>query len=1139
MELNRPEDITLPAVRIKLEEEFLPRFFARFADLWLGRKKDFGLPPSDFYVTVLESHLTGPRGPVRELRDYLDSESARKPGFRAHLWNWMAQEQQWNVDPSNPKSWREAIDRAARSMAYVLSNRILFYQAVRSRPECDLPELKFPRKAKTAEKAFEYLRGQFQEAVDVTGDYEPVFFPHAREWAATVALSGANSIEAWDKFIHAVDGFNFKEIATDILGHFFQRLISSEERHKFGQFYTDENIVDVINAFCIRKGEGVILDPACGSGTFLVRAYYRKLHLDKRMTNQELLAGLFGCDINPFPAHLATLNLAARNITIQENYPRVVRKNFFVVGPDKPFCEIPGVFRDRRGKREIEKIPLPVLNAIVGNPPYVRHEGIPKASDRGAIRDQTKEHLYETVEQAWPGIRLSKQSDLHVYFWPHACRFLAEDGWFGFLTSSSWLDVRYGFALQRWVLLNFRLVAIIESVDEPWFEDARVKTAVTILQRCADEEKRNENLVKFVRLNRPLAEILGDREDEAQRQEAAEEFRHLILTTKSDKSNDQLRIMVKRQGDLWQEGLSIAEMFAKHKSLEAAETVDESEEEGEETQEEGTSAEDLSLGEHFGDYGGGKWGRYLRAPDFYFEIMREFGNRFTRLGEVAAITYGIKSGCDAFFMPRNVSAQFLVEYGSEMEWRMLPLMRRCKREEVESGKVVIVKCGDGTLHPIEAEYVRPEVHTLMQVDRPAVSPGQLNRVVLWVNRELKELKGTYVHHYITWGSKQTFASARSKPVPIPMRATVSARDPWYDLTNTKPGVGFWPEGQQYRHIIPANPHGVVCNHKLFDIHPLITDQVACGGLMPILNSTLIAFIKPFYGRYAGTEGNLQVALTDALLLDVPDPRHLTQDLGQKFETAFKSMQARKVTHLVEEAFMECHTADEVREAAKLPLGLSSELLQEDRRQLDNAVFELLGVQDARRREELIDRLYREVAFHFRSIRIVEVQKMEQRRHGGGKDKVSQMQLALDAWKHLAPELQKPLSEWLDEQSGKAKTVELPDGEVRLPAAENWFEATTIYFGKKPAISHVCTSRAEAELLAAIAREGLRGPVSIPATENKCHALSRDLEKRLTTARSRFEEMAQERAGSDKLREQVVDLLYRWFIHGPPAKTAAA
>jgi hypothetical protein len=1132
LELNKPEDITIPAVRIKLEEEFLPRFFEGFAELWLGRRKDFGLPPSDFYVTVLESHLTGPRGPVRELRDYLDSQSVRKAGFKAHLWSWMAQEQQWNVDPSNPKSWREAIDRAARSMAYVLSNRILFYQAVRSRPGCELPQLKFPRAAKTPEKAFAYLRERFADAVDVTGDYEPVFFPHAKEWAATLALSGANSIEAWDKFIHAVDRFNFKEIPADILGHFFQRLISKEERHKFGQFYTDENIVDVINAFCIRKAEAVTLDPACGSGTFLVRAYYRKLHLDRRMSNQELLAGLFGCDINPFPAHLTTLNLAARNITIEENYPRVARRNFFRVAPDKPFCEIPGVFRDRRGKREVERVALPTLNAIVGNPPYVRHEDIPKEKDRGVIRDQTKEYVYETVEQDWPGIQLSRQSDLHVYFWPHACRFLAQDGWFGFLTSSSWLDVRYGFPLQRWALLNFRIVAIIESVDEPWFEDARVKTAVTILQRCENEETRNENLVKFVRLNRPLGEILGERVDESQRQEAAEEFRDLILKTKADKSTEQLRIMVKRQGDLWQEGVSIGEMFAKHNTLEVAETNGGPDEENDGAREETNSNGELSLGERHGGYGGGKWGRYLRAPDFYFEIMREFGSRFTRLGEVATIKFGIKSGCDAFFMPRNVSARLLNGNQSEMEWRLLPLMRRCKREEVASGDVVIVECGDRTLHPLEAKYVRPEVHSLMEVDRPVVTREQLDRVVLWVGQGLHELRGTYAWHYVDWGRKQTFASKKSQAVPVPHRSTCAGRERWYDVTGLEPGIGFWPMAQQYRHIIPANPEQLPCNHNLFDIHLLSGSGVVADALMPILNSTLVALFKTFYGRYAGTEGNLKTEVIDVMMMEIPDPRVSAGGLVRRMECALASMQGRRVTHLVEGAFMDCHTAAEVREAEKLSLTLPAELQQADRRQLDDAVFELLGVTDARRRQSLIDRLYREVALHFRAIRIVEVQKMEQRRQGTGQDDVSQLQIATDAGNDLEPDLGKPVSGWLDDRT-QTKRVVLPEGEVRLPAAENMFESTTLYFGKNPPEYLVCSSRAEAELLAAIARTGLRGSVPVPDTEEKCRKLLPEFEAHLAHAKKRFAELAAERAGTEKMRQGIENILWHWFVHGYP------
>ncbi len=163
----------------------------------------------------------------------------------------------------------------------------------------------------------------------------------------------------------------------------------------------------------------------------------------------------------------------------------------------------------------------------------------------------------------------------------------------------------------------------------------------------------------------------------------------------------------------------------------------------------------------------------------------------------------------------------------------------------------------------------------------------------------------------------------------------------------------------------------------------------------------------------GTEGDLQIAVTDALLLEIPDPRNLTKELSAKLISAFKQTQERRVTHLVEEPFMKCHTALEVREAAKLPLGMPLELQRQDRRNLDDTVFELLGVRNPRWRKDLIDRLYREVASHFRSIRIVEVQKMEQRRHGG-KDDVSQTELALDAWNHLDGELHEPLPRWAED-----------------------------------------------------------------------------------------------------------------------------
>jgi hypothetical protein len=1132
LRLNSPTDITLSNVKHRIFSDFLPRVIADIGEVIKGKTKgDFSLAPSEFYITVLESHLTGPLGPVRELLNFLLVECDRDKTFDNQLRSWMV-EQQWNFDRKDPDSWRQAIDRAAHSMVYVLSNRILFYQAVRVRNY--LPDLEIPKGANTPALALKSLKRHFQKAVDATGDYEPIFFPDQdqAEWAAVTALSGANSIEAWRKFIEAVEKFQFKEIPTDVLGGVFQKLISPEERHKFGQHYTDENIVDVINAFCIRKGSDVVLDPACGSGGFLVRAYYRKAQLDGSLSHEEALEQLYGSDINPFPAHLATLNLAARNISNKENYPRIARKNFFLVRRDsRDFCVLPKATRNSSGERERETIELPELDSIVGNPPYVRQELIPRQNETGVIADQTKEYITHAAQLAFPDLLLSGQSDLHLYFWPVATQFLKDNGWFGFLTSSSWLDVRYGFALQKWVLENFKLVAVMESTDEPWFEDARVKTAVTILQRCSDAAKRDQNLVRFVRFKQPLATILGGREDEAQKQHGAEKLRGLLLSKKADYSTDQLRILIKKQAELWQEGIALGEMFVRQKALAApVEEVSDEEEEDvdiDEDIEDGSIAQQQEL--HAGGYGGGKWGRYLRAPDFYFEIMRKFGDKFVRLGDLATIRFGIKSGCDAFFMPRDVSKRILEQYESSLKWQNAPFIQRPKRSEVASGKVLIIEAGDRTLHPIETKYVRPELHSLMKVDRPVVRAEDLDRVVLWADQPLEVIKGTYAYEYIRWGSKQTFASKKSRPVPVPKRATCASRERWYDLTGLAPGIGFWPKAQQYRHIVAANDYSISCNCNLYDIHPALESANVKNGLIPILNSTIVALFKAFYGRYAG--------IVDVLTTEVPNPLLADSELIGKFQKALNSLKGRESEAFLEERLRESHTAVEVREAAKEPLGVPAELRQKDRRELDDAVFELLGVADPKQRADLIDRLYRELTLHNRNIRIIEVQKMEQRRKSGS-EKVSQLELAFDAWQTLEPDWQKPLPVWLKENAFAAKTVELPEGEVRLPAPENFLEADTLFFGKKPGRAHQCASRAEAELLYQIAHEGLRGPISIPSGEGQTRKLLTELEHRLSEGRRKLITLAEERAGTEKLREQVVETLYRWFIHGKPETGSA-
>jgi len=736
LNLQTPDDVGRPGVEANVQG-FIAKFFTEFAPILSGAKPDWGMAPDEYFIRAFNSHISWP---VKLTSEFLLAKSESDKGFDAQLQEWMAREQGWLVIRT-PEGWRQLVDRAARTICYVFANRLIFYEAVRTKFE-NLKRLELRSSIKTPADLNAYFNKAFERAIDESGDYETIFYPSEKDWAGPLIFQHPDSAHAWRSVLGNLKPFNFKEIRTDVLGGIFKRLIAPEERHRFGQYYTSEDLVDVVNSFCIRESDAVVLDPACGSGSFLVRAYYRKALKDPSVTHQQRLREIYGADSAVFAAHLATLNLAARDITDQENYPRIARKNFFEIKKDKPFCILPGGLSGERTKEPIE---LPSVDAVVGNPPYVRQEAIPRRGQRGVRETHTKEYMRELCERAWPGLQLSGRSDLHCYFWPHAASFLQDNDWFGFLVSSSWLDVEYGFALQEWALRNFRIQAILESTAEPWFEDARVKTCAVIMQRCKDEGKRMSNAVKFVRLTVPLREILGERLDESSRQKAAERFRKLVADTKKDTVRPDFRIIVKTQSELWSEGLRVARLFELQKQGEAAE------------------------------------GR--RAAE-----IQDTGDQ---------------------------------------------------EEETEDNE--------------------------------------------------------------------------------------SAQDPFgvCSPVGTAAGSG-------------AN----ICEHPT-----------------SILKS-------------CGTEGNLKTEVIDVNLLEIPDPRHATPEIAAKLTSAFDRLCERPTQAMVEDEFMACRSSERAEKLKESPIKLPAELRMNDRRGLDLAVFELIGVTDSKERERLCDQLYFETAKHFREIRIV-------------------------------------------------------------------------------------------------------------------------------------------------------------------------
>ncbi len=526
-----------------VKTHFLPDFLGDLGDVLSGRRAEW-LPPDDLFIRSLESHLDWP---VQLSSAYIVQEAARNKRFGLRVERWMT-DQDWTFVRTPHEEWARALDNMAKTLAYVWANRLLFYKALRARFP-DLPRLQLRPSVKNADDAVAALNQFLQQAVERSGDYEPLLMPEATDWATALVFQPANALDAWRGLLRGIESVDFREVPSDVVGRIFQKLIGPDERHRYGQHFTGDDPVDLINAFCIRAASDAVLDPACGSGSFLVRAYYRKRHLGARRPHLALIGELFGCDIALYPAHLATLNLAAREINDEANYPRITRRNFFDFEADQAFCRVP----DNAGN--YVPCALPALDAVVGNPPYVRQEKVEK---------KDKARFARMCSDAWRGLRLSGRSDLHCYFWPAASRLLKEGGYFGFLTSSSWMDVEYGFALQGWMLRHFRVLAVMESAAEPWFEDARVKTCVAILQRCDDEAARMANRVRFVRFDRKLAEIIGilPGRDEEARQAALEALRERILDTDADCQNDDLRIIVKAQSDLWADGLRAGAIWA-------------------------------------------------------------------------------------------------------------------------------------------------------------------------------------------------------------------------------------------------------------------------------------------------------------------------------------------------------------------------------------------------------------------------------------------------------------------------------------------------------------------------------------------------------------------------------------------------
>jgi hypothetical protein len=249
--------------------------------------------------------------------------------------------------------------------------------------------------------------------------------------------------QAVQRLILRLNAYNFSTLSEEILGEIYQQFLPPAKRKRLGEFYTPASIVDWLLAETVRAhGGGTLLDPACGSGSFLVREVHARVEnaklrgLDAPDVVDTILREVWGFDLNPFAAFITHFQVMwallrfgrpASDLPIQvHNLNSLLRDTDIARVLSSEHLPKGSVARDTKQWKY-----------IVGNPPYIRAERVKYGSEM--------QHLWSSV---W-----GQNSDTGLLFLHQSiAEWLEQGGWIGMVVSGGYANSEA--AAPVWRLLN-------------------------------------------------------------------------------------------------------------------------------------------------------------------------------------------------------------------------------------------------------------------------------------------------------------------------------------------------------------------------------------------------------------------------------------------------------------------------------------------------------------------------------------------------------------------------------------------------------------------------------------------------------------------------------------------------------------
>lgn len=187
-----------------------------------------------------------------------------------------------------------------------------------------------------------------------------------------------------------------------------------------GQFWTPDWIASAMVAYAVSNGTDHVFDPAVGAGAFFRAARSAESSLGKHLR-------LLGCEIDA-----NALNEATSQGSCQQDLSGVEITDFVLHPPAKTF------------------------QAIVANPPYVRHHRLSPS-----VKKELKKLSLQII-----GKSLDGRAGLHIYFLLRALQLLGRDGHLAFIVPADTCEGVFAGTLWNWITRVYRLDAVVTFAPE-------------------------------------------------------------------------------------------------------------------------------------------------------------------------------------------------------------------------------------------------------------------------------------------------------------------------------------------------------------------------------------------------------------------------------------------------------------------------------------------------------------------------------------------------------------------------------------------------------------------------------------------------------------------------------------------------